>query len=225
MDVLAGRPACSRATRRNGRGMGALCRGHGAAHGRRVRRRRTLSGPGFPRRGREARLGAPPVQAQDTGTVRGTVTLVENDDPVDGAVVLVLGAGAFTFTDEGTFEITNVPVGSYVVTAQREHLTTDRQTVTVCTWTSAPALRWWPTSPTRIACRRSRSSTTSARTWGTSRSAACRHAFLADALLRQVVLRLPAYPERGVAPTDAFQRQCHRWRDAGPPVERDPRPG
>ena len=140
MDVLAaGRPARSRTARRNGRGMGALCRGHGAAHGRRVRRRRTLSGPGFPRRGREAPLGAPPVQAQDTGTVRGTVTLVENDDPVDGAVVLVLGAGAFTFTDEGTFEITSVPVGSYVVTAQREHLTTDRQTVTVCTWTSAPA--------------------------------------------------------------------------------------
>ena len=45
-------------------------------------------------------------------------------------------------------------------------------------------------------------------------SRSCHHAFLADALLRQVVLRLPAHPERRVAPTDALQGQRHRRRDA-----------
>ena len=72
-----------------------------------------------------------PVEAQETGTLRGTVTLVENGEPVDGAVILILGTGAFTFTDDGTFEFTDVPTGEYVVSAQREHLTTVQQPVTV----------------------------------------------------------------------------------------------
>ena len=80
---------------------------------------------------------AAPVQAQDTGTLRGTVTLVENGDPIDGAVILLLGTGAFTFTDNGSFEITDVPPGAYVVTAQREHLTTVQQPVTVVAGESA----------------------------------------------------------------------------------------
>ena len=71
------------------------------------------------------------AQTQDGGTLRGTVTLVQNGGPVDGAVILVLGTGAFTFTDDGAFEFTNVPAGSYEVTAQREQLTTGRRTVTV----------------------------------------------------------------------------------------------
>ena len=75
--------------------------------------------------------GAVPVQAQDTGTVRGTVILEETGDPIDGAVILILGTGAFTFTDDGAFEFTDVPAGEYVVTAQREHLTTDQQPLTV----------------------------------------------------------------------------------------------
>ncbi|MCE2542066.1 MAG: TonB-dependent receptor [Acidobacteria bacterium] len=78
-----------------------------------------------------ALIAAAPVQAQETGTVRGTVTLVENGEPVDGAVILILGTGAFTFTDDGTFEFTDVPTGEYVVSAQREHLTTVQQPVTV----------------------------------------------------------------------------------------------
>ena len=40
--------------------------------------------------------------------VRGTVTLVENGGLVDGAVILILGTGAFALTDEGAFEIRNV---------------------------------------------------------------------------------------------------------------------
>ncbi len=72
-----------------------------------------------------------PIRAQETGALRGTVTLVENGDPVDGAVILILGTGAFTFTDNGVFEFTDIPAGSYVVTAQREHLTTVQEPVTV----------------------------------------------------------------------------------------------
>ena len=72
-----------------------------------------------------------PVQGQETGTLRGTVTLVENGEPVDGAVILILGTGGFTFTDNGTFEFTNLPPGAYVVTAQREHLTTVQEAVTM----------------------------------------------------------------------------------------------
>ena len=63
--------------------------------------------------------------------MRGTVTLVENGEPVDGVVILILGTGAFTFTDNGAFEFTNVPTGAYVVTAQREHLTTVQQPATI----------------------------------------------------------------------------------------------
>ncbi len=80
---------------------------------------------------------AAPVQAQETGTLRGTVTLVENGDPIDGAVILILGTAAFTFTDDGVFEFTDVPAGSYVVTAQREHLTTVQETVTVAAGATA----------------------------------------------------------------------------------------
>ena len=72
------------------------------------------------------------VLAQETGAVRGTVTLEENGDRVHGAVVLIVGSGAFALTDEqGVFEIDSVPAGSYEVLAQREHLTAGRQMVTV----------------------------------------------------------------------------------------------
>ena len=72
------------------------------------------------------------VLAQETGTVRGIVTLEENGDRVHGAMILVVGSGAFALTDEqGMFEIENVPAGSYEVLAQREHLTAGRQMVTV----------------------------------------------------------------------------------------------
>ena len=72
------------------------------------------------------------VAAQENGAVRGTVTLEENGDPVHGAVILVVGSGAFALTDEqGLFEVDDVPAGLYAVLAQREHLTAVRQVVTV----------------------------------------------------------------------------------------------
>ena len=75
---------------------------------------------------------AAPARAQETGAVRGAVTLVENGDPVHGATILVIGAGRFALTDErGAFEVDGLPAGEYEVLAQREHLTAERQMVTV----------------------------------------------------------------------------------------------
>ena len=75
---------------------------------------------------------ATPLRAQETGTVRGTVTLTENGGAVHGAVVLVVQAGLFGLTDEdGMFEIANVPAGAHEVLAQREHLTAGRQMITL----------------------------------------------------------------------------------------------
>ena len=73
-----------------------------------------------------------PAWAQETGVVRGSVTLEENGEPVHGAVILLVGSGAFTLTDEqGEFEIGSVTAGSYEVLAQREHLTASRQAITI----------------------------------------------------------------------------------------------
>ena len=67
-----------------------------------------------------AALGTATVLAQETGAVRGTVTLEENGGPVHGAVILVVGSGAFALTDEqGMFYIDYTPAGSYVVLALR----------------------------------------------------------------------------------------------------------
>ena len=78
-----------------------------------------------------AMVGAP-AWAQETGTLRGTVTLVGDAGPVHGAQVLVVGAGATAVTGaEGRFEIGNLRAGSYAVLAQREHLTAGRQAVRI----------------------------------------------------------------------------------------------
>ena len=76
-------------------------------------------------------LAATPVAAQETGVVSGTVILRENGGLVDGAVIRIVGTGGFALTDDGTYEITNVPVGSYTVVAERERLSADHQMVTV----------------------------------------------------------------------------------------------
>ena len=110
-------------------------RGPAPACPRRQPRRRPPAGPGWRLRPSAVAIAVAiataPAEAQDTGTLRGTVTLVETGGLIDGAIILILGTGAFTFTDDGTFEITGVPAGSYEVTAQRERLTTARQSVTV----------------------------------------------------------------------------------------------
>ena len=75
---------------------------------------------------------AAPADAQETGQVGGTVTLMETGDPVHGAVILVVGSGSFALTDEqGMFTVDNVLPGDYEVLAQREHLTAGRQMVSV----------------------------------------------------------------------------------------------
>ena len=70
--------------------------------------------------------------AQETGTVRGEVTFTASGEPVHGAVVLVVGPSLVALTAvDGVFEIPEVPVGTFEVLAQREHLTAARQAVTV----------------------------------------------------------------------------------------------
>ena len=77
-------------------------------------------------------LGWTPSWAQNTGTIRGTVTLIETGEPVHGAVVLVIGPGRAVSTDtEGAFVIENVPAGTYEILAQREHLTASHQMIVV----------------------------------------------------------------------------------------------
>ena len=71
------------------------------------------------------------VAAQESGALEGTVTL-DGGTPVHGAVVLIIGLGEVTLTDEqGRFEFRDLPPGTYEVLAQREHLTAGRQTVVV----------------------------------------------------------------------------------------------
>ena len=66
------------------------------------------------------------------GTVSGKVIFDITSQPVHGATVIIIGARrTITTTEAGTFEIPNVPVGTYEVIAQREHFSAARKSVTV----------------------------------------------------------------------------------------------
>jgi iron complex outermembrane receptor protein len=84
---------------------------------------------------------APQAAAPSTpGSIRGTVSLAQNNDPVHGATVLVTELRRTATTDDtGQYEIRNVPPGTYEVLAQREHLTTERKQVTVTAEQAATA--------------------------------------------------------------------------------------
>ncbi len=66
------------------------------------------------------------------GIVTGTVKFEASGAPVHGATIIVIGARRTTTTSAtGTFELRNVPAGTFEVVAQREHFSAARQSVTV----------------------------------------------------------------------------------------------
>jgi len=77
-------------------------------------------------------LAVATLSAQSAATIRGRVTFENGNEPVHGAIVLVVGAGRSATTDEdGRFEIGGLPAGTFDVVAQREHLTTARQRISL----------------------------------------------------------------------------------------------
>lgn len=79
--------------------------------------------------------GAPPAE---TGTLRGRVVLKANGAPLHKATVLISKLGRRAETNEdGVFEFTQLPVGSYDVTAHAQALSDVRRTVTITA--AAPA--------------------------------------------------------------------------------------
>ena len=77
-------------------------------------------------------MGSNPSWAQETGVLQGTVTLSETGEGVSGAVVLIIDTGSVTLTDgQGDFKIEGLTEGTYEVMAQREHLSTNHQIITI----------------------------------------------------------------------------------------------
>ena len=74
----------------------------------------------------------PAPQAPATaGSITGKVTM-DGGEPVHGALVVIIGSSRTATTGEdGSYALPGVAPGTYEVIAQREHLTTGRQTVTV----------------------------------------------------------------------------------------------
>jgi iron complex outermembrane receptor protein len=82
---------------------------------------------------------APQAPASSTGSIAGLVAL-ETGEPVHGALVVIIGSPRTATTDhDGRYVITGVAPGTYEVIAQREHLTTGRETVTVVSGQPATA--------------------------------------------------------------------------------------
>ncbi|MFN7934778.1 MAG: TonB-dependent receptor [Bryobacteraceae bacterium] len=72
------------------------------------------------------------ASAQQTGTVRGVVTLEASGDPLHHATVTVSRTGRVGETGEdGKYEISGVPAGTYAIHAHLQSLSDEVQTVTV----------------------------------------------------------------------------------------------
>lgn len=66
------------------------------------------------------------------GRIAGTVALESTGEPLHAATVVIVGLGKAVLSDDtGSFEITDVPAGTYDVVATREHLTSASLAVTV----------------------------------------------------------------------------------------------
>lgn len=74
---------------------------------------------------------APQQAPAATGAVTGKIVM-DSGQPVHGAVVLIIGSSRTATTDQnGAYTVQGIAPGTYEVIAQREHLTTGRQTVAV----------------------------------------------------------------------------------------------
>src|SRR5688572_777013 len=72
----------------------------------------------------------PPQVPVAPGSITGKVLL--DGAPVHGAMVLIIGSPrTATTAEDGSYTLPGVAPGTYEVIAQREHLTTGRETVTV----------------------------------------------------------------------------------------------
>ncbi len=70
-----------------------------------------------------AAVTAPPVGAQTTGRLSGTVSRQETGDPVPDAMILILELGRSTVADRnGAFEFERIPPGSYHVVSHLEQV-------------------------------------------------------------------------------------------------------
>lgn len=73
-----------------------------------------------------------PLQAQDTGTVRGTVSNAATDTPLASVQVSLVGTQRGSITNrQGAFELTNVPSGEYQVRVQYIGFGTQTEAITV----------------------------------------------------------------------------------------------
>jgi iron complex outermembrane recepter protein len=80
------------------------------------------------------------ARAQAAGTIRGTITLADNDRPLHNVIVTVVGLRRSTETNEaGVFELSQVPPGTYTVLAHMEGFPDATRQVTVAPGATATA--------------------------------------------------------------------------------------